>query len=243
MPSNSTSAQTPRFPDGKRIAVTLSFDDGHVLDRRLVELFNKLGLRATWNLNSGALDRPDHVRKNEIVSLYAGHEIAGHSVSHPHLDNLDDENIIAEVGDDLRALEDITGAPVRGFAYPYGNYSPRVIRVLETLDLAYARTCENAHDPFPWEQKLAWPATCFQHARDENGDNVWPQQFRVRYDAGESFCFFVWGHAVEWQDDWTRAEEYFRALSGLDDVWYGTNIELWNHENERRTQLDAASTQ
>jgi peptidoglycan/xylan/chitin deacetylase (PgdA/CDA1 family) len=97
---------------------------------------------------------PITCEKDEIVSLYAGHEIAGHSVSHPHLDNLDDENIIAEVGDDLRALEDITGAPVRGFAYPYGNYSPRVIRVLETLDLAYARTCENAHDPFPWSKNL-----------------------------------------------------------------------------------------
>ena len=40
-----------------------------------------------------------------------------------------------------------------------------------------------------------------------------------------------------------RRQTQFRALSGLDDVWYATNIELWNHENARRTQIDATSTQ
>ena len=45
------------FPLGRRIAVTTSFDDGQVHDRRVVEAFNEWGLKGTFNLNSGGLGR------------------------------------------------------------------------------------------------------------------------------------------------------------------------------------------
>ena len=41
-----------KFPHNKRIAVTLSFDDGVESDIRTLDYFNALGLKATWNLNS-----------------------------------------------------------------------------------------------------------------------------------------------------------------------------------------------
>ena len=37
--------------DGKRKAVTFSYDDGIEMDRRLVEMFNKYDLKCTFNLN------------------------------------------------------------------------------------------------------------------------------------------------------------------------------------------------
>lgn len=43
------------FPGGRFKALTLSYDDGKVMDRRLVELFNRYGLKATFHLNSGLL--------------------------------------------------------------------------------------------------------------------------------------------------------------------------------------------
>ena len=45
--------EIPFFPFGKRIAVTTSFDDGVVQDRRVVKAFNEWGLKGTFNLNSG----------------------------------------------------------------------------------------------------------------------------------------------------------------------------------------------
>ncbi len=36
-----------RFPEGKRIAVTTSFDDNQTFDRRIVAAFNEWGLKAT----------------------------------------------------------------------------------------------------------------------------------------------------------------------------------------------------
>lgn len=228
--------EIPRFPNIKRVAVTLSFDDGRVADRKLVEFFNRLGLRATWNLNSGALDTNGHLRRAELNELFDNHEIACHSVSHPCLDDLDELQILAELLDDKRALEDVTGAPVRGLAYPYGNYSPRVIKTIRPLGFAYARTCENQRDPFPWNEPLAWPTTVYQNAH-----NNWPAEFSRRYESSESFCYFVWGHACEFEDDWARAAKLYRPLSGKSDVWYATNIELWDYERARRRVAVAAN--
>ena len=41
------------FPGGKHKVLTLSYDDGKIQDRRLVKIFNKYGIKATFNLNSG----------------------------------------------------------------------------------------------------------------------------------------------------------------------------------------------
>ena len=218
------------FSDNARVAVTLSFDDGTIHDRRLVSVLNDLGLRATWNLNSGALDDGDNLRKNEIVELFQGHEIAAHSVTHPHFDRISDNEIRREYLDDRGALEAITQAPVRGFAYPFGNYSPRVLRVLDALPAdrkpAYARTCENTRDIFGCETRLAWPTSSFQLATDESGQTVWPDEFLHRYESGESFCYHVWGHSREFDGQWENAQKWFGALSGLPDVYYCTNLEL-----------------
>ena len=42
-----------RFPDFKRKALTLSYDDDDLHNRRLVEILNRYGLKGTFNLNSG----------------------------------------------------------------------------------------------------------------------------------------------------------------------------------------------
>ena len=39
------------YPNAKRKAFTLSYDDGITQDRRLVELFNRCKVKATFNLN------------------------------------------------------------------------------------------------------------------------------------------------------------------------------------------------
>ena len=41
-----------RFPGFKKRAVTLSYDDGMVYDKLLVEILNTYGIKCTFNLNS-----------------------------------------------------------------------------------------------------------------------------------------------------------------------------------------------
>ncbi len=43
------------FPEGKHKALTMSYDDGTVYDRKLVELSNRYGIKGTFHINAGTL--------------------------------------------------------------------------------------------------------------------------------------------------------------------------------------------
>lgn len=241
-----------RFPAGKRIAVTTSFDDGHTFDRRVVGAFNAWGLKGTFNLNSGKLQRTGkpaveapgakrtHLDASEIAELYRGHEVAIHTVTHPWLDRLDASQIATEVLEDRKALEDLVGYPVRGMAYPFGAYDARVIETLRGLGVVYSRTCENAASCFPPAEPLAWASTAHQYAANPSV----PERFAALHaNPRYSGVFYIWGHAFEFFDknDWEGIERIFKPLSGHADVWYCTNIELFDYEDARRRVQIAAN--
>ena len=119
--------------NGKMKAVTFSYDDGVTQDKRLIEMFNKYGLKATFNINSGKLGKAGalvregvtvaHVKPQpcEIRAIYEGHEIAAHTLTHPNLTTLGDDDIIKEVENDRLALSELAGYEVVGMAYPCGG--------------------------------------------------------------------------------------------------------------------------
>ena len=61
------------YPGGKHKALTLSYDDGKLQDRRLVALFNRYGIKGTFHINSGLFDDPRRIKPEEIATLYEGH--------------------------------------------------------------------------------------------------------------------------------------------------------------------------
>lgn len=52
--------------NGKKKAFTLSYDDGVTQDVRLIEMFNKYNLKATFNLNSELLGRGGMLVRNGV---------------------------------------------------------------------------------------------------------------------------------------------------------------------------------
>ncbi len=240
-----------RFPGGKRFALTTSFDDGHTFDRRVVEAFNAWGIKGTFNLNSGKLQRTGkpaveagnrtHLDASEVAELYRGHEVAIHTVSHPWLERLDSSQIATEVLEDRKALEDIVGYPVRGMAYPFGTYDERVVRTLRGLGIVYARTTANAEVCFPPAEPLAWATTAHQYSAEPT---TVPERFEAWLaNKRRPAVFFVWGHAYEFHDrnDWAGLERIYRPLSGHAEVWYCTNIELFDYEEARNRLVIAAN--
>ena len=101
------------FPGGKHKVLTLSYDDGKVQDRRLVKIFNKYGIKATFNLNSGLTDMKNRIPKEEWTSLYAGHEVAVHTVTHPTIARCPSPEIFHEIYDDKMEIEKVFGYPVK----------------------------------------------------------------------------------------------------------------------------------
>ena len=107
--------------NGKLKAITFSYDDGITQDIRLVELFDKYGLKCTFNLNSELAGTEGRISANKIAEIYRNHEIAAHTLTHPSLINLDNDEIVRQIEQDRINLEKLVGYPVRGMAYPYAS--------------------------------------------------------------------------------------------------------------------------
>ena len=225
--------EMPQFPGNKRLAVTTSWDDGTVHDRRLVAFLNQVGLKGTFNLNSGLFgDKPatwhQRIAAGEVAALYEGHEVAIHSVTHPFLERLDPSQIAAEVLKDRQALEDLVGYPVRGMAYPFGTYDDRVVAILRSLGIVYSRTTEVRANPWPVSEPLAWPATGHIFSGDPQ---PLQERFRELHERpGGRGLFYVWGHSYELEDrqDWQAMVRILVPMAGHSDVWYCTNIQLFD---------------
>ena len=99
---------------------------------------------------------PEQVRVLSRDSLVT---IGAHTVSHPVLRTLSDEDSRREINACRERLEAVTGEPVRHFAYPFGNraaFGPREERfVLESGYATATTTC--ARDVAPTDRPTALP--------------------------------------------------------------------------------------
>lgn len=216
------------FPGGKTRALTLSYDDGTVHDRELIRILNRFGIKATFHLNSGRLGSEGYLRAGDIRSLYDGHEIASHTVTHPHLCEFDEPLIVSEVSRDMASLSELAGYPVRGFSYPYGEYSDFISGVLRALGVAYARTVRSTHGYALPENFLQWHPTC--HHGEDLLDRT--RTFLDRdVPQGALALLYVWGHSYEFHDrnDWNLMADFAREIGGDRSVWFCTNIELCDY--------------
>ena len=140
----------------------LSFDDGTVWDRPFVELLNRWGMKATFNLNTGLEDFVWYyddrfpVRRQalrETVDLYRGHEVASHTLTHPWLNTLTPPQLSREVGEDCTALKAIFGLEDVGFGVPFTACGEREIRIIRKF-VRYIRLSEFSDSfalpPDPW---------------------------------------------------------------------------------------------
>ena len=62
------------FPGGKHKVLTMSYDDGRIEDRRLIEIFNHYGIKGTFHLNSGLMEDENRIKPEEWKELYRGQE-------------------------------------------------------------------------------------------------------------------------------------------------------------------------
>ena len=212
------------YPGGKHKALTMSYDDGRIQDRRLVGIFNEYGIRGTFHLNSGKLGEENYILPDEIPELYRGHEVACHTANHPMITRCPLPEVAAEVLEDRKTLEAITGLPVRGMSYPYGVYSDEIVRLLPACGIRYSRITGNSDAFMLPADPYRWKATCHHsHNLPELAD-----QFLDLYKRQYLYLMYVWGHSYEFddRDNWQLIEEFCRKMGGKEDIWYCTNIEL-----------------
>lgn len=228
------------FPEGKAKALTMSYDDGKWADERLVELFNRHGIRGTFNLNYGLMERPERIDKDRIRQLYEGHEVATHTMTHPTIARCPLTETAKEVLEDRIGLESLVGYPVRGHAYPNGSYNEEVKTLLGSLGIAYGRTAmwESGSMELPTDP-IEWNGTCHHNYHLMDYARTFAEFQKKQYLK----CLYVWGHSYEFDrdDNWGLMEEFCAYMGGREDIWYATNIEIIDYmEAGRRLQYGAA---
>ena len=119
-----------KWPDGRRAAVTLTFDDGRPsqLEQGL-PILDRYGVKATFYVSLGNIDaRLDDWRRVAA----AGHEIGNHTFSHPctgnfrwsrrpALESMTLDDMAADIDRAQHEIEARLGVRPRTFAYPCGQ--------------------------------------------------------------------------------------------------------------------------
>lgn len=223
----------------KKKAITFSYDDGVTQDIRLIELFNKYGLKATFNLNSQLLgicntlvrdgQRVDHNKNNaaDVPHIYAGHEVAVHTLTHPFLPNEPECEVIRQVEQDRLNLSELVGYEVVGMAYPCGgaNNDDRTAKIIkEHTGVQYARALETNLSFAHQENLYRFQGTIYHHEQ-------WDRLFEMgeRFLKAEQGLFYIWGHAYEFDifpERWHIFEEFCQMIGGKEDIFYGTNRQV-----------------
>ena len=231
-----------RFPGGLAKAVTLSYDDGCVSDKRFSDRITNAGLKCTFNICPCFNKLTEDEIRDYILSR--GHELAVHGKNHRAEGIVRPIEAINDIVSCRLELEENFKTIIRGMAYPdtginrlsNGNTYEQIKGYLMELDIAYSRTAggDNAEFLLP-EDWYRWMPTAHHNneklmeyidkflSMDLSTKLYWP--FR------DARLFYMWGHSYEFDanDNWHLLDKICDKLSGRDDIWYATNMEIYEY--------------
>lgn len=228
---------------GKMKAVTFSYDDGVTQDRRLIEILDRYGLKCTFNINSGKLGLSSQVNvrgiavphnkvtPGEVQELYKNHEVAVHTLTHPNLTKLDEDEIVRQVEEDRKALGLLTGREIVGMAYPCGgvNNDERVAEIIKRrTGVKYSRTITPTYS-FDLQDNLYRFNPTVHYLDTEKAFELAVKFIELKPDSPK--LFYVWGHSYEFdalgeEEGWRRFDAFCKLISRRCDIFYGTNTEV-----------------
>jgi peptidoglycan/xylan/chitin deacetylase (PgdA/CDA1 family) len=133
--------------------VGLTFDDGYVnvLEAAVPEL-RRHGFTATMFIISDRLGGSNDWDEGPAWPLMsarqvgeladAGMEVGSHGATHVRLAGLGADRLEAEVSGSMASIGELVGAPIRGFAYPYGSMDAAARRAVGQAGYEYACAVE-----------------------------------------------------------------------------------------------------
>jgi peptidoglycan/xylan/chitin deacetylase (PgdA/CDA1 family) len=230
----------------KKIIVTTSWDDGHVLDIRLARLLKKYNLKGTFYISpkEREIARIDRLSDLQIRALSADMEIGAHTMTHPILTKVGDDIAKKEIGDSKSYLEKISGKTIVSFCYPAGCYNKKHKTMLKKAGFKLGRTVKRFGTDIDGDF-FAIPTTiqAYRHWSDIlpifrnagmggfirqylNWDELAISIFDKMLENGG--IFHLWGHSweIDKNNDWQRLERVLKHISDNTKVKYLTNGEL-----------------
>ncbi len=222
-------------------AVSFSYDDGVLQDKKLIELFDKYNLKGTFNLNSGLFGRHYQEERNgkiiyaskfkveEIREIYKNHEVAVHTCTHPNLTKVTLEEAKMQIEQDKENLSKLVGYDVVGMAYPSGgvNFNDEITKLAADCGIKYARTT-NCSYSFDFQENVMQYKPTSYHRYWEKTFELAEKFINLKPDKPQ--LFYVWGHAYEFDyedGEWKNMEELCKMIANKEDIFYGTNADVF----------------
>lgn len=149
--------------------VRISFDDGNASDILLgLPGLLERGLRATFFVLAGRLDRPGSLRRTDVQALAgAGMGIGTHGMDHRPWRGLDPGSSRRELEEARRVLTEVVGSPVSEAALPLGRYDRELLGDLRTLGYTAVHTSDRR-----WARDGAWLQPRFSVRHGDTADSV-----------------------------------------------------------------------
>lgn len=218
------------------VKVVQCWDDGVINDVRLIELFRKYNVKATFNLNPG-LHKDTRCEdfwvpkgysgwsyrgyysgklgRNELLDVYSGFQVASHCMHHETAGFVPDAEFVKAALDARHYLEDLFQQECRGFAWPCGRYTQSTAAALREAGFAYGRTVETTEHVGAYSDPMLLHSSC--HFADTAFYDIYKKA-----KAGNGI-FYFWGHSYEMVDSpglWNQMENKIQYLcEDPETVW------------------------
>ena len=222
----------------KKIVITTSWDDGHVLDLKLAKLLKKYGIPATFYIPLSS-SKQEIISPDSIRDLYKSFEIGCHTSTHANLTQINTSQALNEIKNGKEGLEKILRHSVSMFSYPFGSYNSEIIPLLKDVGLKGARTTKIFSTEFINNKfKIATTIHASNHSltsylRQVSQHNVKLSLYlmtkKILYNweamSNESLLYVVehggiwhlWGHSweIEKNRDWDTLERVFKMITQI----------------------------
>jgi peptidoglycan-N-acetylglucosamine deacetylase len=230
----------------KTAVLTTSWDDGHKCDLRLARMLKEHGLGATFYVapQNQEFAKQDLLNSEEIRAISQDFEIGAHSMTHPRLPGISEQQAKREIVESKAVLEQVTGKEIKAFCYPGGAYTKLHVQLVKSAGYRYARTVSRyaftVDDPYEAGTSLhvynhrfdLWQTARFAKFRPMKVLRYleWDALARAMFDQliKKGGVYHIWGHSweIDEHNDWERLESVFRYISADPRVRYVTNGEL-----------------
>lgn len=204
----------------KKILITTSWDDGSVLDKKIVRLLRRYGLKGTFYIAPRLAGRP-LLSPSDIREIAAsGMEIGAHTLTHPRLSTLCLPDKEREIAGSKRELEHITGREITAFCYPKGDYDGETVELVRSAGFRFARTTacfnlQNSPDRFRVRTSIHFSRQPF------------PLLFRHNLRLGNLSGLMEWGRLGFETDPVRLVKKMLVSLRGSGGI-----LHLWGHSWE-----------
>lgn len=119
--------------------ISIIFDDALCSMREAAVFLKSKGIPFGISVIYEKIGKDWYLNKMDIDSLAEGGcAIFSHSLSHPRLNELDDNRLTDEIVKSRMELEKVFWIPINTFVYPYGDYDDRVVESVKKWGYNYA---------------------------------------------------------------------------------------------------------